>query len=618
MDIEDVEIGGLVLLNGKVVRVLSIHSCNGIIERINQIPVFNFKPWTPTLDDQGRIIWPGGDYPLFEGEKAYVWFKEGSNFDELGDESSCSDEKNDWDHSGSLIGRHVTHFKPIGKAAERLLGSIESSEIAEGDFVTIDNGKEVVKYLPTGTVCEVLGVTNYGVTVKDIDGKTRGRSFDCIELYATAAEHQTYLDTEVPEGYEKLPFDDGGWGVPVEGDLWLNRAGISCSFSYGDKPDVSINDGKRVIVRKIEGNEPKQPTKLGHVSIAASRSPTAIGTGSYAVGNHKMSTANEPPEEGAWIPHTTNEMPIGGDELVQIKTKNKPESDGLITRADCGLTWVDAKENPITHYRVLPPLPEGEEHEGRYDFPKKGEPFLNLEGGVSVSLLDFVCGDDGKRWILKPRPSTAPDGAYSYAVGWTDWSDLPASAVAKGPSGYCLPATAVMKSNEPSVDEVRVIDVINAMEQKIVQSMGIPKQLISNQGEDMPEKTNEELLKEAPEQIGYERSVGVPRTGRFRKDLFYSPIDRKITKRDDLLTSRRGGRRVIYRKKKSKLRKTFDVATFIPRWSLANTWKPALGATFLLGATTCAVGCAAHFLGYQFDPSVLVESARSAVEGLNQ
>ena len=134
----------------------------------------------------------------------------------------------------------------------------------------------------------------------------------------------------------------------------------------------------------------------------------------------------------------------------------------------------------------------------------------------------------------------------------------------------------------------------------------------------MSEKTNEELLNEAPEQIGFERSIGVPRTGRFKKDLYYSPVTKEIENGTNFVKSIDDGRRVIYRKKKSNLRKTLDVATFIPRWSLANTWKPALGATFLLGATTCAVGCAAHFLGYQFDPSVLMEKVGSVVEGLNQ
>ena len=74
MDIKDIEVRDLVLRNGKVVLVDSIHSCNGIIERINQIPICQFEPWTPTLDGQGSIVWPGGDCPLFEGEEAYVWF----------------------------------------------------------------------------------------------------------------------------------------------------------------------------------------------------------------------------------------------------------------------------------------------------------------------------------------------------------------------------------------------------------------------------------------------------------------------------------------------------------------------------------------------------------------
>ena len=461
MDIEDVEIGGLVLLNGKVVRVLSIHSCNGIIERINQIPVFNFKPWTPTLDDQGRIVWPGGDCPLLEGEEAYVWFKNGPHWDEeqcktwwdhsKSEEHSAS--KLDWSGTGERL-ITPTHFIPLGKAAERLLGSVESSEIVAGDWVSpIDAEKNcpyAINFANPRKISEVRIDT-------DGDHKLDHFYFDNLEgsywrsrfqLFATAAEHQTYLDTEVPEGYEKLPFDDGGWGVPVEGDSWVNTVTGDIVECLSHRPNM----GKRVIVRNIE--TPSE-LKIGRVGIAASWSPTLLG--------HQV-------------------MAIGKESVAQ----------GAIVHG----------------------LPE--------------------------------CGTN----------------------------------------------------NTVEVDENYVI--------------------FNHEGEDMSVKTNEELLKEAPEQIGYERSVGVPRTGRFKKDLFYSPIDGKILKGDFVNQARNEGRRVIYRKKKSKLRKTFDVATFIPRWSLANTWKPALGATFLLGATTCAVGCAAHFLGYQFDPSVLVESARSAVEGLNQ
>ena len=588
MDIKDVDIGGLVLRNGKVVLVDSIHLCNGILEHINQIPMCRFRPWTPTLDGQGRIVWPGGDSQLLEGEEAYVWFNKGRNFDDPGDEEYWTGPNTDWDHSRKREEYKVTHFLPLGKAAERLLGSVEpskvveSSEIVEGDFVTIDNGKEVVKYLPTGTVCEVLGVTNYGVTVKDIDGTKRSRSFDHIELYAKAAEHQTYLDTEVPSGVEKLPFDDGGWGVPVEGDSWVNEDGLLCHWSKGDRAVDYGHGFKRVIVRKIEANE---PTKLGHVSIAASCSPTAIGT-AYPVGvkgNHKIS------QEGQWIDWTGGKMPnLPDGTLLQIRFRDGDVQirNGYTGRSGMQAYWNHDKNDPgsweIVAYRVLPNLPEGERHEGRYDVPKKGESFLNLEGGVSVALMDFDCGEDGKRWILKPRT----DNITKEAVEMTE-----------------------------EIASVAEYQSANACD--VLESMYQLANLIS-QGEDMSDKTNEELLKEAPEQLGYERSVGVPRTGRFRKDLFYSPLTRTISKRGDLTETLNGGRRVIYRKKKSKLRKTFDVATFIPRWSLANTWKPALGATFLLGATTCAVGCAAHFLGYQFDPSVLMEKVGSVVEGLNQ
>ena len=93
----------------------------------------------------------------------------------------------------------------------------------------------------------------------------------------------------------------------------------------------------------------------------------------------------------------------------------------------------------------------------------------------------------------------------------------------------------------------------------------------------MSEKTDEQLLAEAPEVYGLEKvRWGKPEKGELvwwqgREVIKYLLKDATVEC-------------AIYRKKKSKIRKTFDGLTFIPRWAIANTWRPALGATFLVGS----------------------------------
>ena len=545
MNIGDVEIDGLVEFvdgdactfnsTGLVRKVISIVGnmvrLMGSNKQTSTYRPSRFRPWTPTLDDEGRIIWPGGDCPLLAGEKAKIWFETGSNWTEdkrttWWDKSrkssrGCADI--DWDKTGLISGLKPTHFLPLGKAAERLLVSVGSSEykFAVGDFAIINGIYDNHNYgAKAGMILPIVRVDGQRPWTSSPSGTDLCFNHNDLKLYATTAEHKIYLETEVPLGVEKLPFDNGGWGVPGEGQQWIGKSGALLGMYCGDFITPNTKGEKRVIVRKIEA------------------------------------TVNEPKEysEGQWIPHTTNQMPVGGDELVQFRM---PHGQNISYSLCSDVEWDNSKRGnvPIIHYRVLPQLPGGEEHTGKFDFAGKGS---RIYDSFVCEAMDWIIETRSKtkRWILKPRNENKP-------------TDVP----------------------------------MDTMKDEIV---------YLNQGEDM--KTDEELLKKAPEQLGYERSVGVPRTGRFRKDLFYSPIDRKITKRDDLLTSRRGGRRVIYRKKKSKLRRATG-------WTASKVWRGGeIGATatFLAVMATLAVGTSAHFMDYLPDASVVLEKANSFVQGLNQ
>ena len=132
-------------------------------------------------------------------------------------------------------------------------------------------------------------------------------------------------------------------------------------------------------------------------------------------------------------------MPVGGDELVQVK----PYPYERVEKASF---WCWGDTSVTTHYRVLPPLPEGEEHAGEYREAKKGDRRFRDHKNDCVDTELRTTGE--KYWILKPRNES---------------QELP-----NKPTG--VPAA-------PMQNEI----------------------IYLNQGDEtMSEKTNEELLKEAP------------------------------------------------------------------------------------------------------------------------
>ena len=516
---------------------------------------FYFQPWQPELDDQGRIIWPGGDVPLLEGEEAYVWFKSGQNWNEDKCKEWWADGYTDWDHSGNNDQYKITHFKPLGKAAERLLGSVESSkvvessghEIAVGDWVRcIDSSDSQLKYQ---TIYRVKRCDSVGVYV-DQSGEISGAWFrNRFELYATAAEHQTYLATKAPEGVEKLPFNDGGWAVPVEGDSWvlgIDRPALQ-KWEYGNRPGASINSGKRVIVRKIEAT----------------------------------STANEP-KEGEWIDWSGGEMPVDGDVLVQVMLLGVETPYDIHKAIKLGWGVVPPSDWTITSYRVLPNLPEGEEHLGEFRLPKKGERYW--AGECTTAKVDHG-RIAGFRWILKPQPST--DSIAKEAVELTEE----------------IASVAEYQSTNAR-------DVLEYMYQFV--------NLINQGDEAMSEvKTDEQLLAEAPTQIGYDRVVGFPQTGWFRRDLFFATSGEVKSGRICIDECTNEGRRVIYRKKKGIVGKSIGLAGYCLKRSAQFGGMTAIGTTFLVALGLASYGIhnvVESFTGYHLDADMV----RSAIDRVKE
>ena len=189
-----------------------------------------------------------------------------------------------------------------------------------------------------------------------------------------------------------------------------------------------------------------------------------------------------------------------------------------------------------------------------------------------------------KFWILKPRPST--DSMTKEAVELTE-------------------EIASVVEYQPT----HARDVLEYMYQFV--------NLINQGDEAMSEKTNEELLAEAPKQIGFERSVGIPRTGWLKKDLFYSPLHESIAKRDDVDMPLDGGRRVIYRKKKGIVGKSIGLAGYCLKRSAQFGGMTAIGTTFLVALGLASYGMhnvVENFTGYHLDADMV----RSAIDRVKE